>query len=920
MKGQMKSALMEMSLQNADYERKSEFEKDFKFNRKLKDPRFGEVSLIQNPKTRQFLAVKEKKINDKKEAGKAIVNARKRMTNKHDSILSLVDYSVTKQSELCSSFFVLKLFYDFPRSDINREIQERQKKGEGFSDAELTHILYQQIAANNYLQSKDQHHGDIQPLNIAYDKTNFQSKLIDMSEDASTLNSSKQKQKNRVVAGHPLYQSPTTYSNLKKGNLNYTVDPNKEDVYALGLTLLEAGNGRSIQNIYNANTKEVDQQALQAHIEDFKRRHSNENTLLTTTIETMLHPEEEQRPSFRDLENKLPPYETVQQFLKDRQENKVHGALQNEQFNAQTNVEVKTQDNNVDWNFGQSDQNNFNFVQPRAEAQVKSENIQLVNMPHFGSQQQNNVEQFNPNFNYQSENKVQAGSNAFPMQTQPSERKVILASDNNNYVSGNFNQPQNYNVQTVTQEPIIRRSYVVNETPSYIQSNQNVSTNYQSVPDNSYNYSVSSQPRVEYVKMEPEYRKEYIPADKNMEKNQNVVYSTPQNYVKKDYAEVRNEPYIASQSEIKTYSYQAPQNETKTYTYQVPQNESKTYTYQTSQNEIKTYSYQAPQNETKTYTYQAPQNEVKTYSYQAPQNETKTYTYQAPQNETKTYTYQTPQNEVKTYTYQAPENETKTYTYQTPQNEVKTYTYQAPQNEAQTYTYQAPQNETKTYTYQAPENEVKTYSYQAPQNEVKTYTYQAPENEAKTYTYQAPQNEAQTYTYQAPQNETKTYTYQAPQEIRRSYVSYQNNPTTYSTGEIKYNYVNPEVKSTNYVAPETRNVQYSQRKSIGRTYVTDSQPVTYTNEVRRSYVNPENRTVSYTNSYQTNYQTVGYNIPQENVVKRVSYREPSKTQYTSERVVENPVRNENNPEVQTEISGMKLVKTYQDNNNSTRVI
>lgn len=33
------------------------------------------------------------------------------------------------------------------------------------------------------------------------------------------------------------------YSNLKKGNLNFQFDPMKEDMFALGLTLLEAGNG-----------------------------------------------------------------------------------------------------------------------------------------------------------------------------------------------------------------------------------------------------------------------------------------------------------------------------------------------------------------------------------------------------------------------------------------------------------------------------------------------------------------------------------------------------------------------------------------------------------------------------------------------------------------------------------------------------
>ncbi len=58
-------------------------------------------------------------------------------------------------------------------------------------------------------------------------------------------------QKNRLLAGHALYQSPKMYSNLKKKNLNFERNGAKEDIYALGLSLLEAGNGKSVQNIYD---------------------------------------------------------------------------------------------------------------------------------------------------------------------------------------------------------------------------------------------------------------------------------------------------------------------------------------------------------------------------------------------------------------------------------------------------------------------------------------------------------------------------------------------------------------------------------------------------------------------------------------------------------------------------------------------
>ena len=61
---------MAMSLKDADFNKSSRYEKNFKHKRKLKDPRFGPISVIQIPKTQELLAVVEKKVNAKKEAGR----------------------------------------------------------------------------------------------------------------------------------------------------------------------------------------------------------------------------------------------------------------------------------------------------------------------------------------------------------------------------------------------------------------------------------------------------------------------------------------------------------------------------------------------------------------------------------------------------------------------------------------------------------------------------------------------------------------------------------------------------------------------------------------------------------------------------------------------------------------------------------
>lgn len=147
----LKTSMMEITLNKNDYSKTSKFEKNFSFRNHLRDPRFGEVSIIQNPNTREVLAVVETQINSKKDAGWLITNCKKRLLNKHPYILSLEDYSVKHQSELCSSFYLIKEFYEYPRSDLYREFMMKEKNGQYFSEEELTRILYQQLDANSYI-------------------------------------------------------------------------------------------------------------------------------------------------------------------------------------------------------------------------------------------------------------------------------------------------------------------------------------------------------------------------------------------------------------------------------------------------------------------------------------------------------------------------------------------------------------------------------------------------------------------------------------------------------------------------------------------------------------------------------------------------------------------------------------------------
>lgn len=310
-----KTVSAEAMLKDADYNKVSQYDRSFRQIKALNDPRFGDIQILQNPSTRQVIGVRERKVTDKAEAARLILAARNRLELKNPYLVNLLDYSVTKQSELCSSFYIIKYYFEYPRTDLRKLILDREKNGQGLTSAELTNILYQQNQAQAYLQSQGLAHGDLQPLYIGYDPERSESKLIDKSDTLINDQAIIQAQKNRMVSGQPLYVSPTMYTNLKKGSTKFQFDRNKEDAFALGLVLLEAGNGRSIQNIYDTKSGQVNQAALDQHLEEFNRRFSGQNTLLTSHVSQMVNLNEAARPSPAQINASLPPYEEVKARL-----------------------------------------------------------------------------------------------------------------------------------------------------------------------------------------------------------------------------------------------------------------------------------------------------------------------------------------------------------------------------------------------------------------------------------------------------------------------------------------------------------------------------------------------------------------------------------------------------------------------------
>lgn len=305
-------------LTKTDYERVSPLESELTLFKRQTDPRFGDIQILQHNKSRNFFAAKEHVVNDLNAAAELIAIAKKRLMQQHPHILSVVDYSSAKKSQLCSTNYVIKFFYEYPHSDFLKESTERQKTGVSFSHEELVHYLYQQLLALSHLEYIGRFHGDVRPVHVTISKTELLSKLIDKSDLITSAEKAKQAQAQHVIAKDSLYQSPALFENLKKNNLKFELNQNKEDLFALGLVFLEVGNQAPIQNVYASPKGVFDADALQAHLNAFKNHYVAQSPLLTSVVTELLVLNQENRPVASELLHRMPDYKTVIRAIQER--------------------------------------------------------------------------------------------------------------------------------------------------------------------------------------------------------------------------------------------------------------------------------------------------------------------------------------------------------------------------------------------------------------------------------------------------------------------------------------------------------------------------------------------------------------------------------------------------------------------------
>merc|ERR1712110_337310 len=84
-----------------------------------------------------------------------------------------------------------------------------------------------------------------------------------------------------------LYCAPEVFYAICHKNRDFKPDFGKSDAFALGLTVLEAGSAHSVQDIYDRKDGHIHEGRLRHHLEEFRHRYGQQNSLLCDMVEQL---------------------------------------------------------------------------------------------------------------------------------------------------------------------------------------------------------------------------------------------------------------------------------------------------------------------------------------------------------------------------------------------------------------------------------------------------------------------------------------------------------------------------------------------------------------------------------------------------------------------------------------------------------
>lgn len=110
-------------------ERSCNYDVQFKKGAMQKNAIFGEHYVYYNEQNNQQVICVEKVYNDRASLNKEAEDVKKHMFTKNDYFLNVLEFSIEVQKDWCATFYILKIFFDFPEKSLKQLIVEKKQGG-----------------------------------------------------------------------------------------------------------------------------------------------------------------------------------------------------------------------------------------------------------------------------------------------------------------------------------------------------------------------------------------------------------------------------------------------------------------------------------------------------------------------------------------------------------------------------------------------------------------------------------------------------------------------------------------------------------------------------------------------------------------------------------------------------------------------
>lgn len=262
---------------------------------------FGQIYLVESPKTKERFAMKKIVASSNQEIQKRTkeYNLLISLSNSKDN-LAIVSVIAIQTKQLDPTTFVMYILMELASCDWDNEIIERSQTQHYYTEEELLTHLSRLISTSAELQKKNISHRDIKPANILLFKKINQLKMSDFDESKTHNDSIKQ-----TIRGTELFMSPmliTAYKNRTTSSLEHNLY--KSDLFSLGLCFIYAA-ALTYQPIYEIRDMNDSNKIKQIVTKYLNKNYRKE---FITLLLTMIELDEQKRFDFVQFENYVVMY------------------------------------------------------------------------------------------------------------------------------------------------------------------------------------------------------------------------------------------------------------------------------------------------------------------------------------------------------------------------------------------------------------------------------------------------------------------------------------------------------------------------------------------------------------------------------------------------------------------------------------